>query len=51
MSRPELASQSPFLVKEEIDEAYEFAQAWAEERLSKERAMIDASRKGSSNPF
>lgn len=29
--------------KEEIDEAYEFAQAWAEERLSKERDQIDAS--------
>jgi len=30
--------------KEEIDEAYEFAQAWAEERLSKERDMISTSR-------
>ena len=38
--------------KEEIDEAYEFAQAWAEERLSKERDMIVASRKdGNNNPF
>jgi len=37
--------------KEEIDEAYEFAQAWAEERLSKERNMIDSGRKGGNNPF
>lgn len=26
--------------KEEIDEAYEFAQAWAEERIKKERDLI-----------
>lgn len=35
--------------KEEIDEAYEFAQAWVEERLSKERDMITSSRGG--NPL
>jgi hypothetical protein len=37
--------------KEEIDEAYEFAQAWAEERLSKERNMIDSGRKGGNSPL
>jgi len=32
--------------KEEIDEAYEFAQAWAEQRLAKERDMINSNRNG-----
>jgi hypothetical protein len=31
---------------EEIGEAYEFAQAWAEERLTRERDMITAGRSG-----
>ena len=30
---------------EELDTAYEFAQAWAEERLARERDMITAGRK------
>jgi len=32
--------------KEEVDEAYEFAQAWAEQRLEKERNMINSNRNG-----
>lgn len=31
---------------EEINEAYEFAQTWAEERISREREMIAAARGG-----
>jgi hypothetical protein len=30
---------------EEVDQAYEFAQAWAEERLQRERDMVTAGRK------
>lgn len=37
--------------KEEIDEAYEFAQGWVETRVSKERDMIAASRDGKANPL
>jgi len=37
--------------KEEIDDAYEFAAAWAEERLGKERDAITGSRKGTSDPL
>ena len=37
--------------KEEIDEAYEFARAWAEQRLESTRDVIDASRKGQANPL
>jgi hypothetical protein len=37
--------------KEEIDDAYEFAQAWAEQRLEETRDVIDASRKGRANPL
>jgi hypothetical protein len=33
---------------EEVDRAYEFAQAWAEERLTRERDMITAGRNGQS---
>lgn len=33
---------------EEVDRAYEFAQAWAEERLTRERDMITAGRSGQS---
>jgi hypothetical protein len=33
---------------EEIGQAYEFAQAWAEERLTREREMITAGRNGQS---
>jgi hypothetical protein len=33
---------------EEMNEAYEFAQAWAEERLVKERDMITSGRNGQS---
>jgi len=37
--------------KEELNEAYEFAQAWAEERLAKERDLIRSSRDGTSSPL
>jgi len=37
--------------KEEIDDAYEVAQAWVEERVSKERNMIRAARDGKANPL
>ena len=37
--------------KEEIDEAYEFARAWAEQRLESTRDVIDASRSGRANPL
>ena len=33
--------------REEIDDAYEYAQAWVEERIAKERDMIASSRDGS----
>lgn len=33
---------------EEVDRAYEFAQAWAEERLTKERDMVTSGRNGQS---
>ena len=33
---------------EELSQAYEFAQAWAEERLTRERDMITAGRGGKS---
>lgn len=33
---------------EEVDKAYEFAQAWAEERLTKERDMVTSGRNGQS---
>jgi hypothetical protein len=33
---------------EEINQAYEFAQAWAEERVSKERDLVTAGRNGQS---
>ena len=34
---------------EELGQAYEFAQAWAEERLTRERDMITAGRSGQSS--
>ena len=37
---------------EEIDQAYEFAQKWAEERVGKERDLIvESRRRGSLNPL
>lgn len=37
--------------REEIDDAYQFAQSWVEERVSKERNMIRAARDGKANPL
>lgn len=35
--------------REELDQAYEFAQAWAEERLTRERDSVTAGRGGQSS--
>ena len=37
--------------REEVDEAYEFAAKWVEERIQHERDAIVASRDGGANPF
>jgi hypothetical protein len=37
--------------KEEIDDAYEFAQAWVEARVEKERNMVTAARDNKANPL
>lgn len=37
--------------KEEIDDAYEFAAAWAEERIGKERDMITGKSDDTSDPL
>jgi len=36
---------------EELDQTYEFAQAWAEARITSERDLISEKRKGEDSPF